>query len=206
MADIQHKDIPDSERHEPKGISSASAETVYVANGSGSGEWKTPETLTAGQGWGHYQHSLTGQVIDATYQRLEIDGLGANTEESFLPREIRGNDSLWFGAVSQMTPITLGDSYDIRLDIPVTSETGTVNEVTIQLDIGTSVIAPTIPIVTRFAAGGRTTPYVISIAFPIFCLATFVANGGRFFIKTDAGTATLGSPAITIVRTFAGDS
>ena len=175
MADIQHKDIPDSERHEPKGVSSASSGTVYVANGSGSGEWKTPETLTAGQGWGHYKHSLTGQVLNSTYQRLEIDGLGANTEEGYLPREIRGDDSLWFGAVSQMTPITVGDAYDVRLDIPVQSETGSVTEITIQLDIGTNVTSPTIPIVTRFAGGGKVTPYVISVAFPIFCLTTFLS-------------------------------
>jgi hypothetical protein len=36
---IQHKDIPNSELHEPKGVSSALINTVYVATGSGSGTW-----------------------------------------------------------------------------------------------------------------------------------------------------------------------
>lgn len=40
MAKIQHKDIPDSQRHEPKGVSTASSNQVYVADGSGSGSWK----------------------------------------------------------------------------------------------------------------------------------------------------------------------
>lgn len=38
---IEHVDIPDGERHEPKGISSALVDTVYVSNGLGSGSWST---------------------------------------------------------------------------------------------------------------------------------------------------------------------
>lgn len=34
-----HKNIADSQRHEPKGISGAAADTVYVADGAGSGAW-----------------------------------------------------------------------------------------------------------------------------------------------------------------------
>lgn len=37
---IQHKNIPDSELHEPKGVASALNRTVYAANGSGSGAWR----------------------------------------------------------------------------------------------------------------------------------------------------------------------
>lgn len=37
---IQHKDIADPNIHEPKGVAAASANTVYAANGSGSGTWR----------------------------------------------------------------------------------------------------------------------------------------------------------------------
>ena len=37
---IEHVDISDPEIHEPKGISAASLNTAYIANGSGSGTWK----------------------------------------------------------------------------------------------------------------------------------------------------------------------
>lgn len=57
MATINHKDIPDGERHEPKGVSTATSGQIYVANGSGSGTWKnlitsftatlTPTSVTA---------------------------------------------------------------------------------------------------------------------------------------------------------------
>jgi hypothetical protein len=38
---IQHSAIPDGQRHEPKGISTASNGQVYVANGAASGSWQT---------------------------------------------------------------------------------------------------------------------------------------------------------------------
>lgn len=37
---VEHKDIVDAQRHEPKGISTAVANTAYIANGSGSGTWR----------------------------------------------------------------------------------------------------------------------------------------------------------------------
>lgn len=40
---IEHVDIPDGERHEPKDISTALTGTVYVADGLGSGEWDVPQ-------------------------------------------------------------------------------------------------------------------------------------------------------------------
>jgi len=36
---IQHKDIPDSQLHEPKGVVSASNKSSYVSTGSGTGVW-----------------------------------------------------------------------------------------------------------------------------------------------------------------------
>lgn len=37
---VEHVDITDPNLHEPKGASSASANTVYVADGAGSGTWQ----------------------------------------------------------------------------------------------------------------------------------------------------------------------
>lgn len=39
---IEHKNITDAERHEPKGASTASNGTVYIADGAGSGAWTDP--------------------------------------------------------------------------------------------------------------------------------------------------------------------
>lgn len=40
MPTIQHSAIPDGERHEPKGVSTASSGQVYVADGAASGSWR----------------------------------------------------------------------------------------------------------------------------------------------------------------------
>lgn len=37
---IEHKDIVDAQRHEPKGASTALVNTSYISNGSGSGSWR----------------------------------------------------------------------------------------------------------------------------------------------------------------------
>lgn len=46
---MQHRDIPDGQRHEPKGISTATEGQVYVANGNGSGSWQDREIIAYGQ-------------------------------------------------------------------------------------------------------------------------------------------------------------
>jgi hypothetical protein len=40
MANVNHSSLTDPLIHEPKGVASANANEVYVANGSGSGTWK----------------------------------------------------------------------------------------------------------------------------------------------------------------------
>lgn len=44
----EHRNIPDPERHEPKGISTASAGQVYRSNGAASGAWKDDLLIISG--------------------------------------------------------------------------------------------------------------------------------------------------------------
>lgn len=54
MATIQHKDIPNAQLHEPKGVSAASVDQLYVADGLGSGTWQKldPTQLAGVTGFG----------------------------------------------------------------------------------------------------------------------------------------------------------
>lgn len=45
MADIEHRNIPDSELHEPKGASTALVGQVYISDGAGSGSWQIPPSV-----------------------------------------------------------------------------------------------------------------------------------------------------------------
>lgn len=40
IGDLQHSELPDNLLHEPKGASTAAEDTLYVANGTGSGAFK----------------------------------------------------------------------------------------------------------------------------------------------------------------------
>jgi len=42
---IEHADITDAERHEPKGASTAAVNTVYLSDGAGSGAWALPSSV-----------------------------------------------------------------------------------------------------------------------------------------------------------------
>lgn len=63
---IQHNIIADPDIHEPKGVATAASNSIYVANGSGSGVWTTPAPLAGFSG------ALDGHVFIA-------DGAGAGS-------------------------------------------------------------------------------------------------------------------------------
>ena len=157
-------------------------------------------------GWGYYQDaesSPTTQTFNTTASKIQIDGGGANNNTSFLPYEIRGISDLWDTTNDEITPIGIGDSYSMRLDFTVTSETGSPNDIFIQLDIGGGA-TPTIVIVERYVTAGKGTPYNVSIGFPIFTLSTFNTNAGQIFISTDTGSITVSSRAIFLSRISSG--
>ena len=156
-------------------------------------------------GWGNYADGETApatQTINTTPSLLLIDGLGGISDSNYLPREIRGTGELW-NNVDSITPINVGDAYDVRFTVTITAKTASPNVINAVLDIGSavgitiSVAEVQIPVVTA-------PPFTVTGSLPIFCLATFKANGGRLFLSTDAGTLTLSSRAIFIKRDFNG--
>lgn len=70
MTTVSHKNLPDAQRHEPKGASSASTGTVYVSNGAGSGAWAQAP----------YSYALTAKLADlstasSTYVVAPVGGV-----------------------------------------------------------------------------------------------------------------------------------
>ncbi len=199
MANIEHVNITDPNIHEPKGVGSATDGQVYVADGSGSGAWTTYNW----HGWGNYTDVSSGtQTFNTTPARLQIDG--GTTLNSYLPRDIRGTSELWDTTNDKILPIAVGDSYNIRLDLPFTAKTGAPASLIMQLDIG-GLTSPTNVIITRDISTSKSPPFTVSVGFPIFSLSTFLANGGQFFLSTDTGTVDIELPSITIVRTGTGE-
>ena len=153
-------------------------------------------------GWGNYADALTTpatQIITTTPSKIQIDGAGASSESGYLPREIRGISELWDVVNDKITPINIGDGYTMRIDLTITARSGVPTLLNFQLDIGGGA-APTIVIVDRVIGTPKTPPYNISVAFPIFSLATFKTNGGQLFLSTDTGTLTIGKRILSIHR------
>ena len=152
-------------------------------------------------GWAYYQDSLTipSLTITTTESKLTINGGGANSDSSYLPLEISGVSELWDTTGNFITPISIGDSYTVRLDLEILSKTGSPTILDLTLDIGGGA-SSTINIVERVIGLSKTPPYKLSIGFPIFTLTTFNTNGGQFFLSTDTGTVDIGDRAISIYR------
>lgn len=157
-------------------------------------------------GWGHYVDGETTPStisLSTTPTKLLIDGLGGTSESDYLPLSIRGNGELWDNANDEILPISVGDSYDVRINVEVTSKGGGVAGLNFELDIGGGA-SPTIVVVDSQIAIPKSTPFSIISTFPIFCLSTFLTNKGQVFVSTDTGTATIAARSITIIRTSSG--
>ena len=156
-------------------------------------------------GWGNYQDGETTpatQTINTTPSILLIDGLGSASSSAYLPREIRGASELWDNTDS-ITPINIGDAYDIRFTLEITGKTGSPNVIEVVLDIG-GAAGITIPIAEVQIPVVISPTFTVTGAIPVFCLTTFKTNGGRLFLQTDAGTLTVAQRAVFIKRDFNG--
>ena len=105
MPNIEHSAITDPDIHEPKGATTADAGQIYVADGANSGAWSYLPF-----GWGYYQDDSAAQTFNTTAAKVTINASGTDTEESYLPRAIRGSDNLWDTATNKIDPIALGDA------------------------------------------------------------------------------------------------
>lgn len=129
---IEHNAIPDNERHEPKGISTASANQVYVSDGSGSGVWKTPYAT----GVEDYNDLSSPDLTPSTgvEEKVLNDGNGSFTNKTY---KIPGYPDIWNTSTNQFgfSHLDLGDSVDIRFDFTVTTS-GANDDISILLRLG----------------------------------------------------------------------
>ena len=85
---IKHKDLTGNELHEPKGAENASANTVYIADGSGSGSWSFITRVSFSSGFSSTTKSSV--VLSSTSDEFTL----RNDEENPGPNKVYGTDSL----------------------------------------------------------------------------------------------------------------
>lgn len=176
--------------------------TVTYPNGDAS-----TDTVTNLLGWGNYADGLATptQTFTSVDSLLTIDALGGGTNETYLPNSLAGGTSLWDGTTNKITPVAVGDSYDLRVVLQVTAKATSPTRLTLELDIGGQA-TPTNIIAEQTVSAEKTTPFISTFSFPIFCLNTFLANGGQLFVRTDTGSVTVASRSILLSRNYSANS
>lgn len=125
MATIQHKDIPDAQLHEPKGILSATNKQVYIANGSGAGLWRKVNELDIDYsnksnnlfGWNdiadnQYTSGSPLAIAATTRTLIPNNGLSSQTDTTRL-------GSIWDTTNKQFLINDLNALYLVRLNCKV---------------------------------------------------------------------------------------
>lgn len=163
---------------EYQGILAADAELIAMQGGKAYRVTQANLRRSIGLGWAFYADSVhtssNKQSISAGVRtQITIDKLGDLTETRFrdgLP------DGVWAG--NKIVPQSIGESYMVRLQFRASEDTSSSGQyLTIELDIGSVIWSDTVAL-----AKGQGVEQYISLAIPIFCLETFYANGGAFYV------------------------
>lgn len=152
--------------------------------------------------WGFWADSAhtqgAPQTISSGVRTLfTSNGLDATTETGFL---YSGDAGLW--SSNTIVPASEGDAFNARIGITVVPQSVSQGEfVEINLDIGSG--SPINIVTDRIElTKGIGVAHVKTIAFPIFCLSNFIANGGKIYLTPSINVNVYGKK-IMLQRTYA---
>lgn len=182
----EHSTLTDPELHEPKGAAAASANNSYVADGAGSGSWKTGYVA----GSEDYQDTAAAQSLGVGFANrtyLTNNGLGSlTTSTNRLPGKSAIFNTTTGEFVFDSAGYSVGDQIIIRVDFDVTTS-GANHEVVVGADfaIGTVVEFSFSPYRRNFKTA---TTYNNSIAYLIFDIGNVDTreNPAKIFAYSDA--------------------
>jgi hypothetical protein len=201
MANVQHSSLTDPNLHEPKGISTASANQLYLANGSGSGTW-TNANRFPGTGWGKYTNTTYVGGTTLTILSTSAVLLPFTTDDtvSQIPISLTGTtSSLMNLSTETLQFVAAGDLHSITLTFNVASSTST-NAIDLSIygssdgtTYGTLLGETTVSLVK--AANQVVTE---SSLFPV--TSNMVSHGARIYLRADAGTADINNIGLISAR------
>lgn len=191
MANVQHSSLTDPNIHEPKGISSASANQLYLSSGSGSGTW-TNANRFPGTGWGKYTNTTyvgaTGLAISTTPILIPFT---TDDTVSQIPITLTGTtSSLMNLSTETLQFVTAGDLHSITFTAKVLTSTSTTH---MDLSIygssdgttyGTLLGETTVPL-----SKGVGQVITESALFPV--TSNMVSHGARIYLVSNAGTTSI---------------
>ena len=203
---IEHKLIPDAQLHESKGVASAATNSVYVADGFGSGAWRklTEAEMEYGDklknrfGWNDVADSLYTSAaplsIPATTRTLLTNnGAGAQSDTTRL-------GALWTPASSQFLINDLNASYVIRVAarVKAAAVAGTPYMLKFELE---SANGPAVIVANDQMIKGGGYENAVALSLPIY-IGSFINNRTlKLFVTADTAI-TVYNIGFTIQRTY----
>lgn len=192
MANVQHSSLTDPNLHEPKGISTAAANTVYLANGSGSGTYTNVNRLP-GTGWAKYTNTTyVGTTVLAVSTTDVL--LPFTTEDTVtqLPITLTGTTSPLMNLTTEtLLFVSAGDLHVLTITFQVYSVSGSPTVMDLKLygsSDGTtySTLLGETTVSLDKGAGQIITETSL---FPV--TANMATHGARIYAKTNTGTSNL---------------
>jgi len=192
MANVQHSSLTDPNLHEPKGISTASANQLYLANGSGSGTW-TNANRFPGTGWGKYTNTTyVGTTALAVSTTPVLIPFTTDDTVSQIPITLTGTtSSLMNLSTETLQFVAAGDLHSITMTFKIYSVSGS----PASLDI---ILYGSSDGTTYSTLLGETTVSLIkgagqviteSSLFPV--TSNMVSHGARIYVTSNSGTANI---------------
>lgn len=192
MANVQHSTLTDPNIHEPKGITTAAANSVYMANGSSSGSWTLVNRLP-GTGWGQYSNSTyVGTTALAISTSDVVVPFDTNANISQLPISLTGTTSSLMNLTDEtLRFVSAGDLHSITLTLKIYSTVSNPTYMDLKLfgssdgtTYATSLGETTIPLIK--GAGQVITQ---SSLFPVS--TNMVSYGAKIALAVNTGTANI---------------
>jgi hypothetical protein len=192
MPNVQHSSLTDPNLHEPKGVAAASANQLYLSNGSGSGTW-TNVNRFPGTGWGKYTNTTYVGTTTLAVSTTEVL-LPFTTDDTVtqLPISYTGTTSGLMNLTSETLQfVSTGDLHAITTNFKVYSVSGSPAYVNIIL-YGSSD-----GITYSTVLGDKTVPLskgagqmiVETALFPV--TSNMVTHGARIYVVANTGTVNL---------------
>lgn len=184
----EHRNIPDAERHEVKGASTATNNYVLTSDGDGTTSFRQPTMV----GWYNYNHNgaTVALTLASTYYDLINNTTGANTNINFA---LPGTPTVWNSTTNRFdfTSLAIGDLLELRVDIVVTTTTvNTALDLVLELGVGSG-IPVELPIIAQRDIKTAGT-YQLTFNIPFFLGSTLTKNNpARLKVRADKTGATV---------------
>jgi len=200
MANVQHSSLTDPNLHEPKGISTASANQLYLANGSGSGTW-TNASRFPGTGWGKYTNTtyVGGTTLTVGTSSVLLPFTTDDTI-SQIPISLTGTtSSLMNLSTETLQFIAAGDLHSLTITFNVASASSTTHmDITLYGSSDGTTYSTLLGETTVSLVKASNQVVTETALFPV--TSNMVSHGARIYLTSNSGTANINNIGLISAR------